>query len=185
MTKGLRPSTFFGRGIVAHVSAAHPFSAELSAALVEAVQQAGGKVHAGGTFVTIEGPRFSTKAESELYRRWGMSIIGMTTATEAFLAAEAEIAYACMAHVTDFDVWHETERPVTAEMVMSVLAGNLGLAQAALDLLIRDRHSWEGTFPAHTAMREALALVGDWSSVPLELREELGPLLVAHLGPRG
>src|SRR5690606_19715188 len=108
-----RARSFFDGGLVAHVSVADPFSPELSAALAKAVRSSGGVVHDTGTFITIEGPRFSSKGESNTYRQWGMSIIGMTTSPEAFLAAEAEIAYAVMAHVTDYDVWHESEQPVT------------------------------------------------------------------------
>jgi 5'-methylthioadenosine phosphorylase len=108
-TRDERGRSFFGKGLVGHISAADPFCAELSAILADSVEDAGGRVHRGGTFVTVEGPRFSTRAESALYRRWGFDIIGMTTSPEAFLAREAEMCYAVMAHVTDYDVWHESE----------------------------------------------------------------------------
>jgi 5'-methylthioadenosine phosphorylase len=108
-----RPRSFFGGGLVAHISVANPFCEDTSNQLEAAVRGAGGEVHRGGTFITIEGPRFSTKGESLTYRSWGMSIIGMTASPEAFLAREAEICYATMAHVTDYDVWHESEAPVT------------------------------------------------------------------------
>jgi len=94
-------------------------------------------VHRGGTFITIEGPRFSTKSESNTYRSWGMSIIGMTAAPEAFLAREAEMCYAVMAHVTDYDVWHVSERPVTVEVVVQTLNKNTSRAQEAIRYLIR------------------------------------------------
>ncbi|HKG55592.1 MAG TPA: S-methyl-5'-thioadenosine phosphorylase, partial [Anaerolineales bacterium] len=111
-----RARSFFGEGLVAHVSVADPFCSDLSDQLEEAVRLAGGVLHRGGSLITIEGPRFSTKAESNTYRGWGMSIIGMTASPEAFLAREAEICYATMAHVTDYDVWHVSEAPVTVEM---------------------------------------------------------------------
>jgi 5'-methylthioadenosine phosphorylase len=129
-TKGKRDYTFYENGLVSHVGVADPFAEELRPLLGAAVRDAGGKVHMGGNFITIEGPRFSTRGESRLYRQWGMDIIGMTTSPEAFLAREAEIAYAVMAHVTDYDVWHQ--EPVTAEMVMKTFAHNLKVAQQAI-----------------------------------------------------
>ncbi|HKI55494.1 MAG TPA: S-methyl-5'-thioadenosine phosphorylase [Anaerolineales bacterium] len=130
-----RPRTFFGDGFVAHVGVADPFCGDLSGQLESAVREAGGVVHRGGTFITIEGPRFSTKAESNTYRSWGMSIVGMTASPEAFLAREAEICYATMAHVTDYDVWHVSEAPVTVEMVIQTLTRNTKLAQESLHIL--------------------------------------------------
>ena len=97
---------------------------------------AGGIVHQGGTLITIEGPRFSTRAESNVFRAWGMSIIGMTASPEAFLAREAELCYATMAHVTDYDVWHVTEEPVSVDMVIRTLLQNTALAQQAIRLLV-------------------------------------------------
>jgi 5'-methylthioadenosine phosphorylase len=176
-TKGKRESTFFGGGLVAHVGVAQPFSPELSDLLIKATRACGGSVHRGGTFITIEGPRFSTRAESNLYRMWGMGIIGMTTSPEAFLAAEAEIAYACMAHVTDYDVWHESEEPVTVEMVIRILSANTRLAQETIALLASTRDEWAGEFTAHNAMRDALDLVGDWDSIPGEVRTDLAPII--------
>lgn len=176
-TKGKREHTFFGDGLVAHVGVAQPFSAQLSAALAEASQGSGGTVHMGGTLITIEGPRFSTRSESNLFRKWGMDIIGMTTSPEAFLAAEAEIAYACMAHVTDYDVWHDSEEPVTVEMVIRILAANTRLAQNTIALLAQTKQEWAGDFPQHNAMRDALDLVGDWDSIPAERRANLAPFI--------
>lgn len=131
-TKGKRPASFFDNGIVAHAGVAEPFSMSLSAALVQAVKDAGGTVHAGGTLITIEGPRFSTKAESRAFRSWGCDVIGMTACPEAFLAREAEIDFAIMAHVTDYDVWHESEEAVTVAMVVERLNANLALAQRSI-----------------------------------------------------
>jgi 5'-methylthioadenosine phosphorylase len=181
-TKGKRDMTFFGRGLVAHVGVPDPFSPELSEVLAEAVEESGGTVHQGATYITIEGPRFSTRGEAHMYRGWGMDLVGMTTSPEAFLAAEAEIAYACMAHVTDYDVWHETEEAVTAEKVLNTFSGNLQIAQSAISNLIRQKEQWEGNFAAHQAMAGALALIADWNRVPVELREELTPLIGRHMG---
>jgi 5'-methylthioadenosine phosphorylase len=133
MTKADRGRSFFAEsGAVAHVSVADPFCPELSSILADAVSTVGGTVHRGGDFVIVEGPRFSTKAESRIFRQWGCSIIGMTTCPEAFLAREAEIAYATMAHITDYDVWHTSEEPVTVEKVIETFHKNLALAQEAL-----------------------------------------------------
>ncbi|HEX2992870.1 MAG TPA: S-methyl-5'-thioadenosine phosphorylase [Anaerolineales bacterium] len=132
-----RARSFFGEGLVAHISVANPFCPETSAVLETSVREAGGTVHSGGTFITIEGPRFSTKGESMTYRAWGMSIIGMTASPEAFLAREAEICYATMAHITDYDVWHESEAPVTVDMVIQTLHKNTALAQEAVRRLVK------------------------------------------------
>lgn len=170
-----RETTFFGRGLVVHVGSATPFSPELSRALAQAVGDAGGVVHEGGAFITIEGPRFSTKIESFTYRQWGMSIIGMTTSPEAFLAAEAEIAYSCMAHVTDYDVWHESEQAVTVEMVVRIINQNTLLAQKAIALLTERMDSWAGDYPVHHALGDAI--ISDRSTIPAEVKQELAPLL--------
>lgn len=130
-TKG-RERSFFGNGLVGHIGVADPFCADLSAQLYQAVKTTTATVHQGGAFITIEGPRFSTKAESHVFRSWGMSLVGMTASPEAFLAREAEICYACMAHVTDYDVWHVSATPVTVEMVIRVLTQNTAFAQQAI-----------------------------------------------------
>ncbi len=128
----LRPLTFFDEpGLVVHPSVAEPLCPFLSSILYEAVAATGKTVHQGGDFVIIEGPRFSTKAESRIFRQQGMSIIGMTSIPEAFLAREAEMSYAIIAHVTDYDVWHEEETPVTVEMVIKTLLANAAAAQQA------------------------------------------------------
>jgi len=132
-----RTRTFFGDGLVAHLSVPDPFCPDLSQQVFNSVVEAGGRVHQGGTFITIEGPRFSTRAESRLFRQWGMSLIGMTTSPEAFLAREAEICYAVMAHVTDYDVWHLSVAPVTVEAVVQTLARNTELAQEAIRRLVK------------------------------------------------
>ncbi len=174
-----RDATFFGTGLVAHISVAHPFSPELSKAVVDASRQAGGTVHPAGELITIEGPRFSTKGESNIYRQWGLSIIGMTTSTEAFLAAEAEIAYATMAHVTDYDVWHEEEGPVTVDMVNSTLAKNTHLAQRAVSLLVQNFDAWAGEFPAHSGLNNAL--ITSPEVIPAEVKSRLAPIVGKYL----
>jgi len=132
-----RERTFFGNGIVAHIGAADPFCRNLSKYVIDALSPTEAEVHVGGAYLTIEGPRFSTKAESNLYREWGMSIIGMTACPETFLAREAEMCYCTMAHVTDYDVWHMNEEPVTVEMVIKVLNQNTNIAQQAIENLVK------------------------------------------------
>ncbi len=127
-----RKRTFFGEGLAAHISPADPFCPELSHHLLESIQKTGATIHQGGTFLAIEGPRFSTKAESQVFRTWGMSIIGMNTAPEAFLAREAEMCFAVMAHVTDFDVWHQVDAPVTVDIVIQRLAQNVEISRQAI-----------------------------------------------------
>jgi 5'-methylthioadenosine phosphorylase len=133
-----RSSSFFDDpdagtgGVVAHVSVAEPFCSYLSRICAVACSEAGAVVHSGGVFVTIEGPRFSTKAESRVYQSLGFAIIGMTAIPEAFLAREAGMSYATMAHVTDYDVWHETEAPVSVEIVVRQLMANAALAKASV-----------------------------------------------------
>ncbi|RLC76912.1 MAG: S-methyl-5'-thioadenosine phosphorylase [Chloroflexi bacterium] len=177
-TKGKRAYTFFGEGIVVHISFAEPFCPELSELLYQAVKKTGARVHRGGTFITIEGPRFSTKGESRIYRQWGVDIIGMTAVPEAQLAREAEICYAAMAHVTDYDVWHESEEPVTVEMVIKNLLANLKVAQEALRYLIptipKERHCTCGR-----ALADAIITQRDM--IPPELKEKLDLLIGKYL----
>lgn len=132
----LRGRSFFDAGLVAHVGVADPFCPELSEILFAAVRTVGGTVHKGGTFITIEGPRFSTRGESEIFRQLGCRIIGMTTSPEAYLAREAEIAYATIAHVTDYDVWHRSEQPVSVEMVIQTLQQNVEIVQQAVAIAV-------------------------------------------------
>ena len=178
-TKGARDRSFFGGGLVSHVTVAEPFCPYLSAALAQATESVGGRVHRGGASITVEGPRFSTRGESEIFRQWGMSLIGMTTSPEAFLAAEAEMSYACMAHITDYDVWHHSEAPVTVEMVIRVLQANTRLAQAAISALVAGYDNWAGEFPAHSALRDAIITNPDY--VPPGLRADLQPLIGKYL----
>ncbi len=173
-----RARSFFGEGLVAHVSVANPFCEDLSDQLESAVRQAGGVTHRGGSFITIEGPRFSTKAESNTYRKWGMSIIGMTASPEAFLAREAEICYATMAHVTDYDVWHVNEAPVTVEMVIQTLNKNTAIAQEAVRVLA-SRLKPERACDCDHAL--ATALITRKDVIPAETRQKLDLLVNKYL----
>jgi 5'-methylthioadenosine phosphorylase len=159
-------------GIVVHIGLADPFCPLLSEYCVRAASATGNRVHQGGGFVTIEGPRFSTKAESRIFRSWGMDIIGMTTTPEAQLAREAEMSYAVMAHVTDFDVWHETEEPVTVDAVIRVLMHNAEIAKQAVANAIQDLAN-VGPSPYATALRDAI--ISD--------KQRVDPAVVARLAP--
>jgi 5'-methylthioadenosine phosphorylase len=174
----LRARTFFGDGLVAHVGVADPFCWDWSAQLAEAVEASGATLHRGGTLITIEGPRFSTRGESNLFRDWGMSIIGMTACPEAFLAREAEICYATMAHVTDYDVWRVTEATVTVEMVIATLRRNTAVAQEAIRLLARGIRAAR---PCECGQALADALLTDSSVVPPATREKLDLLVKKYL----
>ena len=134
-TKG-RISTFFGRGLVAHVAFEHPVCADLSKLAADSAEAVGAAVHRGGTYVNMEGPQFSTLAESKLYRSWGMDIIGMTNLQEAKLAREAELCYATMSLVTDYDCWHGSEESVTVEMILDTLQKNVSLAKRILRAVV-------------------------------------------------
>jgi 5'-methylthioadenosine phosphorylase len=174
-----RPRSFFGDGLVAHVGVADPFCKDLSDQLEGAVRETGTVVHAGGALITIEGPRFSTKAESEVFRRWSMSLIGMTACPEAFLAKEAEICYAAMAHVTDYDVWHMSEAPVSVEMVIETLTKNTRIAQEALSRLI------DALDPSRNCNCEnalAGALITRRDQIPAATLTKLEPLVKKYLG---
>jgi 5'-methylthioadenosine phosphorylase len=173
-----RARTFFGEGLVAHISSADPFCGDLSGQLESAVKSAGAVVQRGGTFIAIEGPRFSTKAESNVFRAWGMSIVGMTVAPEAFLAREAELCYAVMAHVTDYDVWHASESPVTVEMIIETLHRNTNLAQVAIRNLA---HSLNKTRNCECGHALANALITDPARVPAETKNKLGLLVSKYL----
>ena len=178
----LRGSSFFGEGQVAHISVADPYCPELSArvadaaasALADGAEGSSGRVHRGGTFIAIEGPRFSTKAESRVFRAWGMDIIGMTVCPEVFLAREAGICYATMAHVTDFDVWHESEEAVTVTMVIRQLNANLELAQETLRRLIPQLPGSDRL--CRCAGSIATALITDPARVPAQTKERLALL---------
>lgn len=164
--------------MIAHVGVANPFCGRLSEQIHKAVVATGATVHQGGDFITIEGPRFSTQTESNLYRSWGMSIIGMTTSPEAFLALEAEMCYTVMAHVTDYDVWHVSAEPVTVEIVIAVLHKNTEIAQEAIRNLVRDFNA-----ERPCGCKEALktALITNPDVIPPKTRRKLDLLVKKYL----
>lgn len=175
----LRSRTFFGDGLVAHVGVADPFCARLSDHVQAAVESTGVTVHRGGTFVTIEGPRFSTKAESQVYRQLGFSLIGMTTSPEVFLAREAELCYACISHVTDYDVWHTSAEPVTVDMVIRTLNANTAHAQNAIATLVQRLAAPQPDCSCQHALENALMTSRD--RIPAETRERLALLTSKYL----
>ncbi len=177
MTKG-RERTFFDRGLVSHISVAEPFCLDFSAKILTSVQKTGATVHKGGAFITIEGPRFSTRTESNVFRSWDMSIIGMTTAPEAFLAREAEICYGVMAHVTDYDVWHVSKEPVTVDMVIKTIQKNTEIAQEAIKNLAR---SYTSHRDCNCENALANALITQPRVIPSETRERLDLLVKKYL----
>ena len=174
-----RPRTFFSAGMVAHVGVADPFCPDLSQRVFGAVKDSGATVHMGGTLITIEGPRFSTKAESNVFRAWGMSIIGMTASPEAFLAREAEMCYCTMAHVTDYDVWHVSAEPVTVDMVIQTLNKNTALAQESLRLLLAGDLDGTPTCACGKALSDAL--ITNPAVIPADTRRKLDLLVGKYL----
>lgn len=176
-TRG-RKRSFFEDGLVVHISVAEPFCASFSQDLHEAVSSTGVKTHSGGSLITVEGPRFSTRAELNTFRSWGISVIGMTTSPEAFLAREAEMCYSVMAHVTDYDVWHVSEKPVSVEMVVEILNRNTHIAQQAVHHLVRHLKS-----DRDCACKNALAtaLITNPSVIPADTRKRLGLLVDKYL----
>jgi 5'-methylthioadenosine phosphorylase len=176
-----REYSFFGDGLVAHIGIADPFCPHLRQVLGQAVQEAGGTVHMGGTFITIEGPRFSTRGESQIYRSWGVDIIGMTAVPEAQLAREAEICYATMAHVTDYDVWHEEEEAVTVQMLIANLMANAVLSKetiAHLVPLLGDER------PCDCGQTLSTAIITQREMIPQNKIEQLRPIVGNYLEDR-
>ena len=177
-TKG-RVSTFFGDGLVAHVGFAHPFCDALSKTTYDAAVTAGATVHKGGTYVCMEGPQFSTKAESVLYRQWGMDIIGMTNLQEAKLAREAEICYTTIALVTDYDCWHPSHDSVTVEMIIANLTQNARTAQKVIAEAIARLDAAPRTCSCATAL--ATAIITRPEAIPASTRQKLAPIVGKYL----
>jgi 5'-methylthioadenosine phosphorylase len=173
-----RKSTFFGRGLVAHVAFAHPFCGPLSKVMAEACAEAGATHHVGGTYLCIEGPQFSTRAESELYRSWGMDVIGMTNLPEAKLAREAEICYSTLAMVTDYDCWHPEHDSVTAQQIIGTLGKNAETARSVLRAAVRRL-----PVPRDCECASALkhALVTPPELVPASVKRELQPIIGRYM----
>jgi 5'-methylthioadenosine phosphorylase len=176
-TKG-RVSTFFGHGLVAHVAFAHPVCGRLGDVVYDACRAAGATVHKGGTYVCMEGPQFSTLAESRLYRAWGMDIIGMTNLQEAKLAREAEICYATIALVTDYDCWHPAHDSVTVEMIVANLVANARTAQQVIADAV-DRLPYERTCECATAL--ATAIITRPEVIPDDVKRDLAPIISKYV----
>ena len=174
-----RPSTFFGNGIVAHVGLADPVCPVLAQRVFEATREAGGTVRSGGTYLCMEGPQFSSRAESELYRSWGADIIGMTNLQEARLAREAEICFASLAIVTDYDCWSTHAGDVNIEDVLRILTANVELARRAITTVA-------SALPAArtSACARALenAIITDPQLIPLQVKAALAPIIGKYVG---
>ena len=173
-----RPDTFFGDGIVGHVAFADPICNAAAKLMCDAGGEAGARVHAGGTYICIEGPQFSTRAESRLYRSWGVDVIGMTNLTEAKLAREAEICYVTMALVTDYDCWHESG-DVSVELVLGYLRANASMAQKIIRMTIPRVASRERNCPCATALQ--YAIVTDPSRIPEQTKRDLAPIIGRYI----
>ncbi len=176
-TRG-RQSTFFGRGLVAHITFAHPFCRVLSRLAVDSVRAVDATVHEGGTYVCMEGPQFSTLAESNLYRSWGMDVIGMTNLQEAKLAREAEICYVTLALVTDFDCWHPEHDHVTVDMIVKNLTRNAETAQRAIRRMVAELPI-ERSCECATALASSIITRRD--AIPERTRVELEPIVGKYL----
>ena len=176
-TKG-RVSTFFGNGLVAHVAFAHPVCGALGDIAFESCKKAGATVHKGGTYVCMEGPQFSTLAESKLYRSWGMDIIGMTNLQEAKLAREAEICYATIALVTDYDCWHPDHDSVTVDMIVQNLVANAKTAQAVIAEAV-SRLPYARTCECANALQHAILTRPE--AVPDRVKKDLAPIIGKYM----
>jgi 5'-methylthioadenosine phosphorylase len=176
-TRG-RISTFFGRGLVAHVAFAHPVCDVLATVAADAAATVGATVHRGGTYVCMEGPQFSTLAESKLYRSWGADVIGMTNLQEAKLAREAEICYTTIALVTDYDCWHPDHDAVTVDMVVQTLLQNAKTAQQLIAEAVQHVPT-ERTCPCSRALSSAIITGPD--AIPAAIKDELAPIVGKYL----
>lgn len=180
-TQGKRASTFFGHGVVGHVQFADPVCKDLSAILVASAQNVGATVHQGGTYVCIEGPTFSTRAESNIYRSWGVDIIGMTNIPEARLAREAEICYGTVALATDYDCWHDGHEDVSVESVIAIIQKNVATAKQiiknAADMIVQQRQQ------RNCSCAEALkfAIMTEKNLIPDETLKNLEPIIGKYI----
>ncbi len=173
-----RRSTFFGSGVVAHVGMAEPVCGDLCKVLVEAGARSGAMVHEGGTYLCMEGPQFSTRAESLTYRQWGVNVIGMTNATEAKLAREAEICYSTIALATDYDCWHHSEEAVTVEAVLEVMRHNIETSKAMIREAVRMLPAGR-TCGCGAALQYAIMTPG--KLIPAKTKRELAPIIGKYL----
>jgi 5'-methylthioadenosine phosphorylase len=174
-----RADTFFGNGLVAHVAFADPICTGVSRLMGEAAREAGATAHMGGVYLCMEGPQFSTRAESHLYRSWGVDVIGMTNLTEAKLAREAEICYATMALVTDYDCWHPDHDDVDIEQILGYLRANAAMAQKILRSSLV--HAAKRTRDCGCANALQYAIITDRSAVPDKVKDDLGPLIRKYI----
>lgn len=177
-TNATRASTFFGNGVVAHIQFADPVCADLSADLYAAAQEAGATVHRGGTYICMEGPAFSTRAESNLYRSFGVSVIGMTNIPEAKLAREAEICYGVIALATDYDCWHESHDDVSVDAIIAIIKQNVAMAKSIIRNAVR-RIGRERNCPCASALR--YAIITDKAAIPAETRERLDLIIGSYV----
>ena len=173
-----RTSTFFGNGVVAHVQFGDPVCPELSEKLVEAANTVGATTHVGGTYICMEGPAFSSRAESLLYRKWGADVIGMTNAQEAKLAREAEMAFASIALATDYDCWHVSEAEVNVEDIIKVMHDNV---ETARRILVETLRNLSPDFPNSQQDALKFALITDKSKIPQKTRSDLDLFLGRYL----
>lgn len=185
-TLGGRARTFFGDGVVGHVQFGDPYSPELRAILLEEARAVGAAtVHDGGTYVCIEGPTFSTRAESELFRSWGCAVVGMTNLPEARLCREAEMAYATLALSTDYDCWHQTHEEVSVESVIAIIRQNVATAKAVIRGVCRRLAALaDDTFAAHGALAGGAAIMTASALVPAATRERIDLLFGRYLWPK-
>ncbi|MCU1348282.1 MAG: 5'-methylthioadenosine phosphorylase [Acidobacteria bacterium] len=174
-----RPDTFFGNGIAAHISFADPICASVSFAMSEAAREAGARVHEGGVYICIEGPQFSTRAESNLYRSWGVDVIGMTNLQEATLAREAEICYATMALITDYDCWHEGHDAVSVEQVIGYLNANAEMAQQTLRGAVKRVAERRRDCACVNALQHAI--MTDPALIPPKTKDDLAPIIGKYI----
>ena len=173
-----RPSTFFGKGLVAHVSLADPFCSDLSRVLTDAAMAESAQVHAGGTYLCMEGPQFSTRAESHLYRSWNGHVIGMTNLQEAKLAREAEICFATLALATDYDCWREHDGAVAIDQVLALLRQNVELAQKVIGRAVASVGDLREC-PCASALKDAI--ITEKTRIPRKLRADLRPIIGKYL----
>ncbi len=177
LTKG-RKSTFFGEGLVAHVSMANPVCLEMMETVANMTEEIGGMVHRGGCYLCMEGPQFSTRGESGIHRTWGVSVIGMTNATEAKLAREAEICYVTIALSTDYDCWHISEEPVTVEMILEVLSANVTFSKRLLQSVVQ-KVDGDRACTCSAALKNAI--VTPATAISKDLKQKLKPLIGAYI----
>jgi 5'-methylthioadenosine phosphorylase len=181
-TQGKRASTFFGNGVVGHVQFADPVCAALSKRLVAGAEKVGATVHRGGTYLCIEGPNFSTRAESNIYRSWGVDIIGMTNIPEARLAREAEICYGTVALATDYDCWHEGHEDVSVEAVIAIIQQNVNTARQIIKEAVKDISANAQSSDCHCDEALKYAIMTTRELIPSQTLKDLDPLLGKYFG---